>query len=208
MSKKKNIERAEAAFFGYVRRPTRRSLAKVVERFHVPLWNLALRLTGNETDASDLCQDLFLRLLLNPPDPDSIRSARGYLLSRISTLSRAQRRSAERRLERERRAMQEFPPGEDLGVEDSESLRLAVDELPDHIRVVIVLRYFAGLSNKEIATDTGRSERSVERDLHQARGRLRRRLGDPLLGFLPVIGLTESPPPGRLLVTVLFHRRR
>jgi len=61
----------------------RRRLARVVDLFHEPVWTMALRASGNEEDAHDIVQEVFLSLLLHPPAPRSIRSPRGYLAYRV-----------------------------------------------------------------------------------------------------------------------------
>ena len=182
----------------YLERPTRAALARVVTRFQSEVWTVALRVSGNAADAADLCQELFLGLLLRPPSPDSVRSARGYLIARLSSLARARRRSTERRTSRERQAFAPLLQESDSTSEDLDHLRAAVDELPEPQRAVVVLRYFGGLSNREIASALDRSERSVERDLQQARALLRERLRGRLDACLSAIALMRSGPPPRL----------
>jgi RNA polymerase sigma-70 factor, ECF subfamily len=45
----------------------------------------------------------------------------------------------------------------------------ALQDLPLHLRVVIVLRYYADLSEREIATAIGRRQGTVKSRLHEAR---------------------------------------
>jgi RNA polymerase sigma-70 factor (ECF subfamily) len=51
-------------------------------------------------------------------------------------------------------------------------VRHALDALPDALRVVVVLRYFAGLSEREIATAIRRRPGTVKSRLHEARRQL------------------------------------
>ena len=48
----------------------------------------------------------------------------------------------------------------------------ALAELPEHLRIPIVLRYWVGLSEKEIATAISRRPGTVKSRLHEARARL------------------------------------
>jgi RNA polymerase sigma-70 factor (ECF subfamily) len=48
----------------------------------------------------------------------------------------------------------------------------ALADLPEHLRIPIVLRYWAGLSEKEIATAISRRPGTVKSRLHEARSRL------------------------------------
>lgn len=54
----------------------------------------------------------------------------------------------------------------------------ALAELPEHLRVPLLLRFYAGLSEKEIATAIDRRPGTVKSRLHEARQRLAR---DPRL---------------------------
>jgi RNA polymerase sigma-70 factor (ECF subfamily) len=175
----------------YLRRPTRRRLAAVVRACEKHVWNVALRLAGHEEDAADLCQDVFLSLLDRPPPAGSVRSARGWLAARLATVARDRRRSAERRARRESLGAQRIAEDERLGADEVEAVRKAVEELPDRLRAVVELRYFAGLTNREVAEAVGVAEPTVDKDLQRARQVLRRRLGK-LAGALSVLAAAPA----------------
>jgi RNA polymerase sigma-70 factor (ECF subfamily) len=59
-----------------------------------------------------------------------------------------------------------------LGDESSAVLVGALGRLPEHLRVVVVLRYYAGLTEAEIATAVKRRPGTVKSRLHEARRRL------------------------------------
>jgi RNA polymerase sigma-70 factor (ECF subfamily) len=56
--------------------------------------------------------------------------------------------------------------------ETATSIAEALDELPDHLRVPVVLRYWTGLSEREIALAIRRRPGTVKSRLHEARRRL------------------------------------
>ena len=56
--------------------------------------------------------------------------------------------------------------------ETADAVRRALAELPEHLRVPIVLRYYAGLNEREIATAIRRRPGTVKSRLHEARRRL------------------------------------
>ncbi len=56
--------------------------------------------------------------------------------------------------------------------ETAEAVRRALAELPEHLRVPVVLRYYAGLNEREIATAIRRRPGTVKSRLHEARRRL------------------------------------
>jgi len=63
---------------------------------------------------------------------------------------------------------------------ESDARRAVLDalaSLPEHLRVVVALRYYAGLSEKEIAAAIHRRPGTVKSRLHDARARLSADLG-------------------------------
>jgi RNA polymerase sigma-70 factor, ECF subfamily len=59
-----------------------------------------------------------------------------------------------------------------LGREQQRLLLAALSRMPDYLRVVVALRYYAGLSEKEIASVIHRRPGTVKSRLHEARARL------------------------------------
>jgi RNA polymerase sigma-70 factor, ECF subfamily len=51
----------------------------------------------------------------------------------------------------------------------SQDIVRALQDLPLHLRVVVILRYYADLSEREIATAIGRRQGTVKSRLHEAR---------------------------------------
>lgn len=73
-------------------------------------------------------------------------------------------------------------------VETQYAVLSAVAALPEHLRVVVVLRYYAQCSEREIATIIHRRSGTVKSRLHEARSRLS---ADPhLSAFAPVLVAT------------------
>jgi DNA-directed RNA polymerase specialized sigma24 family protein len=111
------VDRDARAFQAYLERPGRRRYARLVKRYYAFVWSVALRASGHREDALDLTHDLFLSLLRRPPAAGSVRSPRGYLATRVLTLLRRGRESAERRrlreLEAARRMAQRATPALD-----------------------------------------------------------------------------------------------
>jgi RNA polymerase sigma-70 factor (ECF subfamily) len=55
------------------------------------------------------------------------------------------------------------------GVASSQDLIRALQDLPTHLRIVIVLRYYSDLNERQIATAIGRRQGTVKSRLHEAR---------------------------------------
>lgn len=60
----------------------------------------------------------------------------------------------------------------DSRVAQTQDVVRALHDLPSHLRIVVVLRYYADLSEREIASAIGRQPGTVKSRLHEARRRL------------------------------------
>jgi RNA polymerase sigma factor (sigma-70 family) len=195
----------------YLRHPSRRRLSSAVRAHYEFVWTTAHRMTGNEEDARDICQDVFLKLLLEPPAPGSVSSARGFLTYRVLGRVEHLRRSIERRREREKEYARRLAEG-GLRTEETEADRDALYDsiriLPEDLRRAVELRYLGGFSSQEIASALGVSERTVERRLEEAHDRMKRRL-QPLWAAVPFLGEGLQghpiPPPPSDLLPGLMH---
>lgn len=148
------------------------------------IYRLAYRLTGNQHDAEDLTQEVFVRVFrsLDRYQPGSFE---GWL-HRITTnlfLDMARRRQRIR-FEglpddaADRLAGREEPPGEayDAGQLDHE-VQAALDSLAPDFRVAVVLCDIEGLSYDEIADTLGVKLGTVRSRIHRGRSQLRAQLG-------------------------------
>lgn len=77
----------------------------------------------------------------------------------------------------------EAPPPETLALraEETSLVSAALADLPEALRIPVVLRYYAGLSEKDIAVAIGRRPGTVKSRLYEARARL---AADPRLRAL------------------------
>jgi RNA polymerase sigma factor (sigma-70 family) len=195
----------------YAERPSRRRLAEVVRAYQEFVWKIALRVSGNREDAADIAQDVFLKLLLEPPVPAAIRSSGAYLAWRVLGRARFLRRSRDRQESRERRfaediARTELGRDDEADVELVELVRQAIVELSTELRDAVELRYLAGLSPRESAEALGISERALNLRLEKARGELERRLGPVVFSSFAAVTAVESAyaaPPAELSARLL-----
>jgi RNA polymerase sigma-70 factor (ECF subfamily) len=151
----------------------RASFAALVERYERAVRAAALTVLRNQHDACDAAQEAFVIAYRKLPALRR-RSAFGPWLLRIA------RREA-LRLVRGRRGSVPLEAADGVASADGngrpngeqERLLEAVDRLPRHERVVLMLRYFNGRSVAEIAATTGRPVGTVTKQLSRAHRRLR-----------------------------------
>lgn len=149
-------------------------VADLYERHHRMVFSTAYRITGNAADAEDVLHTVFLRLL-GRGQARPIGNAEGYLRRAASNAAldilRARRETAPPEAER-LVANGPDPERGDLG----EHLRRAIAALPERSAEMFTLRFFEGLSNREIAREMGLSPMVVAVTLHRTRKRLQKEL--------------------------------
>ena len=154
----------------------------LVERYRDSLYRLVYRFLGNHHDALEISQEAFARAWEKLVTFDRSRSFRVWLLSVAANLSRDLLRKRKRRGlvhsdELLRGAIGEGSPAGDASErEEHERLRDAVSRLPDEKRLVVILRYFEGMSLAEMEEVVGESRSTLKVRLHRARKDLLRDL--------------------------------
>jgi RNA polymerase sigma-70 factor (ECF subfamily) len=139
-------------------------------------YRTACLILGNRSDAEDAVQEAFLRAWRFRSSLGQGSDVRPWLYRVVVNTCNSKLRTEiphrSRRLpdgELEHRPTNDDPPA---GVVVSNDVARALRDLPTHLRVVVVLRYYAGLSEREIATAIGKRQGTVKSRLHEARRQL------------------------------------
>ncbi len=160
------------------------ALSQVQAHWGQLLQGLAYRITGSMADAEECVNDALMDLWQKPPtDPDM------PILAYVSTLVRRRALDKMRYRGAQRRAKDAYIcPLDELdecladpeGQSDAEvsairdALQTFMDELDTDNRKIFLLRYYAAMSNRDVALRCGIGERAVEMRLSRMRKRLRR----------------------------------
>jgi RNA polymerase sigma-70 factor (ECF subfamily) len=152
------------------------ALDAMYREHHTMVFRTAYRVTGNVSDAEDVLQTVFLRMVRREDSADAIEHPENYLrraaVHAALDLVRARRSSAEVDLERLPATGGSRPDEGDL----RELLRQALSELPERSAEIFTLRFFEGLTNPEIAKALGISSITVAVTLHRTRRELQKKL--------------------------------
>ena len=144
---------------------------------HAMVFRTAYRVTGNAQDAEDVLQTVFLRIVRRDASAEAIDLPENYLrraaVHAALDLVRARRSAADVDLERLPAPAGRSQP--DVG-DLRELVRQAVGELPVRAAEIFTLRFFEGLSNREIARALGVSSITVAVSLHRSRRILQKKL--------------------------------
>lgn len=136
------------------------------------------RITGDLDVAEELCQEAFIRYYARIdqfPDADQAK----YWLIRVSknlALNAAKRSSRERRayerVGHEPRRVQKEGEQLVLRAESQQRVQQALEQLPEKLKTVLILKEYGGLSYREIGKSLGISEGNVKVRVFRARERL------------------------------------
>lgn len=158
--------------------------------------NLARRLVLDEHHAADVTQDTWLAALKNPPALG--KPVRNWLSTVIRNITINLARGEKRRAEREKSfARPDSIPDSSKMVEKLEIRGLlirAVLNLKEPFRIAIILRYYEGMSSREISKHLGLPLATVRTRIHrgvkQLKEDLKNNRDDWRLALFPLAGLT------------------
>lgn len=148
------------------------------------LVRVAFRITGSSESAEDVVQDAFARLIEKEIPFPTMDDAKFWLIRVVKNgaLNVAKRKG------REVKAYERWWHGERdqsgaadeslLKKESADELRRGLDDLPEKLKAVLVLKEYAGLNYKEIGRVLGISEGNVKVRAFRAREALLEKLGE------------------------------
>lgn len=162
--------------------PARPNIAAWFDQYHDQLLRFLARSMGQDADAQDLAQEVFLRIL-RVEDPDLIQHPRAYLYRVAVNVIQEWRLRKQRFPIQEDQDLEQIPDGGEPMTamearEETQRVHDAVADLPATYRAVLMLRVSDGLTHHEVAERLGISPRMVKRYLIKAYARMRERLGD------------------------------
>jgi RNA polymerase sigma-70 factor (ECF subfamily) len=158
---------------------------QVVLRHQKGAWSIARRFLGDATEAEDVAQEAFLRILEASPRYRPTASFRTYLYRVVTNLclDRVEKKRPQYLETLPETASSDPSPADVFAArERHEAVRAALETIPPRQRAVIVLRHFEGLSIQEIACITKTTPKAVERLLARARSALEHQLKNFLKG--------------------------
>jgi RNA polymerase sigma-70 factor (ECF subfamily) len=142
------------------------------------LYRVAYRIAGSEEAAEDLCQESFFRLYEKNMVFPSQDEAKYWLIRVVknASLNYAKRKERERkayqRAFREQRQVEESGETALLQKESQIEIQKALAQLPENLRMVLILKEYGELNYKEIGRTLGISEGNVKVRVFRARERL------------------------------------
>ena len=151
-----------------------RAFGTLVEAYGQPVFNLALRMSGNAEDARDLVQIVFVKAYerLDRFDGRSRFFSWLYRIAINESLNFLSRRKHQVELGEQLFSSERRPDEHAATGEEERMVQEAILELTPEYRQVIVLRHFLDLSHVEMGRVLQLPEKTVKSRLHTARVRL------------------------------------
>ena len=174
-----------------LRNGDRAEFAKMVDAYSAPIYRLGLRMLGNEQDAEDVLQNTFISALTHLPSFEGRSSVLTWLYriavnEALMILRRGKPEvsidDTESSDENENIHPTQFvdwgalPEDELLSAEGKQALDHAIQNLPESLRMVFLLRDIQDLSIKDTADTLNLTEANVKVRLLRARLMLREQL--------------------------------
>jgi RNA polymerase sigma-70 factor (ECF subfamily) len=168
------------------------SFGALVERYQQPAFRAAYLLLRDAPAAEDVAQEAFVRAFRQlktfrreaPFRPWLLRIVQNLALNELRARSR--RGGLVERIGRTSPRVAEAPAAAVESAEESALVLRAMDALPADDRIVLHLRYFLELPEREIATAIGRPAGTVKSRLHRASARLRQIIEKDYPALTPV----------------------
>lgn len=192
---------------------SRASFEQLVSEHHAAVFRCVRRLRGDDAAAADVCQDVFLRVLQGKANLEAARDPRAVLCWLGARLSANAARADRRRRHHEENAMNRdhlasadrlAPPEFVERTEAARAVAAAVDELPDELRLPLLLRCQDELTLAQIGTVLAVPVSTVHERIERASARVRARLQQRGQTIAPaalpglVAALPSAAPPREL----------
>ena len=160
------------------------AISRSRDKFGRLILALAMRILGDERDAAETENDTYLSAWNTIPPKEPIPLAPYFsLLARNGAIDRLRERRSEKRGGGEfdlcLEELSEIVSGEEKTAERvilEDAIRRYLAALSPRSRAIFLMRYWWGGSLREIAAETGLSEKAVKARLHRLRERLKNQL--------------------------------
>jgi RNA polymerase sigma-70 factor (ECF subfamily) len=185
-----SVEGSEVELLHAVARGDEAALARLYDAYRVILFGLLVRILNSREEAEDILQDVFIQVWRRAKDFDEKRGrpftwlvtlARSRAIDRLRQLGARQRLltgAAQEQTETVSDALSDT-----ITVAQRETVRRALAELPEEQRNTLVLAYFDGLTQSEIATKLNAPLGTIKTRMRSGMIKLRALLGSQLENF-------------------------
>jgi RNA polymerase sigma-70 factor (ECF subfamily) len=166
------------------------AFVELVERFRQRVWHICFRLLGNEHDASDAAQEVFVRLFLHRAKFEGRSKystwVHGIAIRTCLTLRRGRGRRQRHESITSDETIEAHSPGTPAPTEGlSLDLLQMLDILSEEDRALLILKYAENYSHEELAEIFGLSVSACKMRISRAREKIQDQFGEKTEGKQP-----------------------
>ncbi len=169
-----------------------RAFRALLEKYERAVFSICLRMVRNRDEATDLSQESFIKVFASLDRYNPAYAFSSWLFKitsnqcidhlrkrRVDTLPMDQPIDGEKgEIQRQYAAPDPTPEEALVRGEKMSRLEAAIDQLPEHYRIMLILRHQEDLSYEEIADHLSIPLGTVKARIHRAREMLKKLLGD------------------------------
>lgn len=177
----------------------RDALAEAARTHFARVFAVARRIMGNDAEAEDVAQDVFLKLWNAPPDLEASGAGLSTWLYRVATnrcFDMLRRMRPDQLDETVERAGDDPGPEDDAGrAQVARTVDAALAALPARQRAALVLTYYEGFTNREAADMLDTGVEAIESLLARARRTLKAELEGSWRELLEALDMPHVAQP-------------
>jgi RNA polymerase sigma-70 factor (ECF subfamily) len=159
------------------RRGDTKAQFEIYKLYYKPMYNVSLRMVGNEVEAEDVMQEAFLKAFTKIDSYEGKVSFGAWLKKIVINRSLDQLKKRKVKFEElNEKIPEEVTPALDLSEIQMEQLKKTVRQLPDGYRVVLSLYLLEGYDHDEISQILGISNVASRTQYMRAKNKLRQML--------------------------------
>ncbi len=170
------MEQSDASLVEQCLAGRKEAFAGLVRRHQDAVYNLAVRWVFDRDEAADLAQETFVRAYRKLRTYDSGYAFRNWLLTICANLAKNRFRSEDRRRRAQEAHAELYPRTPAPPDARQDSVRATLENMPEKLRVPLVLKHVEGLSYEEVSTVLGIGVSAAKMRVKRARDELIRRL--------------------------------
>lgn len=181
------MKREDARLVERCLRGNEKAFETLLNKYRSPVYSICYRMVKNQTDAEDLAQEVFIRIfsVLDRYDPSFPFSSWLYRITSNLCIDFIRRRrdgiisldqpvqSGEGEMQRQLPSGTVMPDREVESKEMIAAVEQAIGALPEHYRVIVILRHQEQLSYEEISNNLGIPLGTVKARIHRARNMIK-----------------------------------
>lgn len=192
-----SVKLSDVELLHAVARGDEAALARLYDAYRVILFGLLVRILNSREEAEDILQEVFVQVWRRAKDFDEQRGrpftwlvtlARSRAIDRLRLLGARQRLATGAAQEQEQTDNVSDALTDAVRAEQQAVVRRALAELPEEQRHTLVLAYFDGLTQSEIATKLNAPLGTVKTRMRSGMAKLRARLGSQGVSQLETFG--------------------